>query len=104
MIGFGEAEAAYPLATGKAWQILLALCFVAIGMDGIHHQRRLHAHHGAVARVYPFDFPGNQTVADVIDARATVTIDGATQQPEVTHLTKNRQISIFLTKGLAHAW
>ena len=48
-IRLGEAEAADPLARGEFRQIFLALGITAIGVDRIHDERRLNAHHRAIA-------------------------------------------------------
>ncbi len=44
VIGFGQAEAADSLAGRKLRQIFATLRLGAIGVDRIHHQRRLHRH------------------------------------------------------------
>lgn len=54
-------------------QILLLLLLGAIRIDGMHDQRRLHAHDRTVAAVHAFDFPGDQTVGHVACPRTAVT-------------------------------
>ena len=47
-------------------------CFVRLGaelVDRHHHQRRLHAHHRAVAGVDALDLARDQAVADVVERR-----------------------------------
>ena len=62
MVGFGQAKAANPLAGCQLGQVLLALGFGAEFVNGHHHQRTLHAHHGAVAAVHALHFAGDQAV------------------------------------------
>ena len=92
VVGFGQAEAADPLAGGQLGQVLLLGGFVAELVDRHHHQRRLHAHHRAVAGVDALDFARHQAVADVVQAGAAVGLgDGGAQQAQLAHLAKDRR-------------
>ena len=78
--------------------------FVAEGVDGHHHQRRLHAHHRSVAAVHAFDLAGDQAVADVVQARAAVLgRDGGAQQAQLTHLAEDGRVGLLVAKGQRHA-
>ena len=62
VVGLGKAEAADPFAGRELRQVFLALRLSAIGVDRIHHQRRLHAHHRAIAGVDVLDLARDQSV------------------------------------------
>src|SRR5690606_19603484 len=91
VVGFGQAEAAYPFTACQLGQVFLLLLFAAEFVDGHHDQRRLHAHHGAVARVDALDFARDQAVADIVQPCAAVFFgDGGAQQAQFTHFAENR--------------
>ena len=59
----------------------------AVGVDREHHERALHAHHRAVARVDALDLARDQAVADVVEAGAAVLgRQRRAEQPERAHL------------------
>jgi hypothetical protein len=104
VVGFGQAEAADPLATRQLGQVFLLLGFRAKVVDGQHHQRRLHAHHGSVARVHALNFARHQAVADVVQARAAVLLgDGGTQKAQLAHFAEYGHIGGLVQKGIGHA-
>ena len=57
---------------GELRQIFLALLLRAIGMDRIHHQRRLHAHHRAVAGIDALDLARHQAVGHIAGAEPAI--------------------------------
>src|SRR5690606_22039659 len=101
MVGFGQAEAAYPLAAGQLGQVFALLFFTAEFSDGHHHQRGLHTHHGAVARIDAFDFAGDQAVADIVQPGAAVFFgNGGAQQAQFTHFGKDGGVCFLVAEGL----
>ncbi len=68
----GQAEAADHLAGGHVRQPALPLLFAAVGVDGIHAQRGLHADEAADTAVATFQFLADQAVADPVQAGAAV--------------------------------
>src|SRR5690606_4688699 len=104
VVGFRQAKAAYPFASSQLGQVFLFLLFGAELVDGNHDQRRLHAHHRAVAGVDTLDFAGDQAIAYVIEARATVSFgNGRPKQPELTHFRENGRIGFFVAESFEHA-
>ena len=72
VVRLGEAEAADPLAGRELRQIFLLLAFRAKSLDRDHDQRRLHAHHRAVAGIDALHFARDQAIGDIAEARAAV--------------------------------
>ena len=104
VVGLGEAEAADPLAGGELRQVLLALRFGAELEDRHHHERGLHAHHGAVARVDALDLARDEAVGDVVEAGAAVLRrNRRPEQAERAHLAKDAWIRSFGSEGFEHA-
>ena len=66
MVRLGQAEAADPFAAGELGQVLLPRRLIAKLIDGGHHQRRLNAHHRAVAGIDALDFARDQPIADAV--------------------------------------
>jgi len=82
----------------------LALRFGAELKDRNHHQRALHAHHGAVAAVHALHLAGNQAVGHVIQARATIGLwNGRAQQAEFTHLAEDGRVGTAFAECLGDA-
>jgi len=104
VVGLGQAEATNPLTAGELGQVLLALGFAAEFINGHHHQRRLHAGHGAVARIHALHFAGDQAVGHIRQAGAAVLLgDGGAQQPHFAHLAKDAHVHLFVAEGVQHA-
>ncbi len=104
VVGLGQAEAAEHFAGRELRQIFAALRLGAVGIDRVHHQRRLHRHHRAVAGIDTFHFTGNEPVADVAEAGAAVLLrDGGAEEPERAHLVDDLAIEALLAIGGEHA-
>ena len=94
-VGLGESEAAYDLAGRELRQVLRALRFAAVGVNGVHDEARLHADGRAVAGVHPLDLAGDEPVAHVSDAGAAVPVDGGAEEPELPHLAHDRGVEML---------
>jgi len=104
VVRLGQTETADGLPAGQAGQVFLPGGFVAEFMDGHHHQRGLHAHHRAVARIDALHLTGNQPVAHVAQAAAAVDLgDGRTEQASFAHLAEDRRIGLLVAERLQHA-
>ena len=100
-VRLGQAEAADELATRQARQVFLPLRRVAIGVDRIHDERALHAHHRAVAGIDALDLARDQPVGDVAGVGAAEFLrQGHAEQPRLAHQAKERRIGLFLEIGL----
>ena len=99
MVGFGEAETSHPFARGQFWQVFLALGFRAVFVDGVHDQRALHAHGAAVAAVNAFDFAGHQAIAHIVQAGATVAVNGGAQETHAAKLVHDFTVEFFVASG-----
>jgi hypothetical protein len=103
-IGLGEAEAADELAARELREIFLALRFRAIGIDRIHHEARLHAHHRAIARIDALHLARHQTVAHIGRADAAIGLgDRHAEQPDRAHFAEYRGIGLFVEIGFLNA-
>ena len=103
-VGFGQAEAADELAAGELRQVLHALFFRPVGVDRVHHEARLHRHHGPVARIHPLDLARDKAIGDVGRAETAVFLgDGDAQKAHFAHLAEDRRIGVFLAVGMDHA-
>ena len=104
MVGLGEAEAADHLAGREFRQIFAALRLAAIGIDRVHHQRRLHRHQRAEAGIHPLDLARDQPVTDIIQAGAAVFLrDGRADQAERAHFADDIGIEFAVAIGREHA-
>ncbi|MCY1413428.1 hypothetical protein D9M71_288580 [compost metagenome] len=104
VVRLGQAEAADPLARRQFRQVLLLLRFGTEFIDWHHHQRGLHAHHRAIAGVDALDFTGDQAIADIVQAAATVLLgDGCAQQANLAHFAKDRWIGLLMTESFEDA-
>ena len=92
MIRLSQAETAHPFTAGEFRQVLIALRLRAVGVNRVHNQTRLHAHHRPIPRINPFDFTCGETVADVIKASTTVTVYGRPQHAQSAHLGKQAAV------------
>ncbi|MNT20265.1 hypothetical protein D3C72_1555690 [compost metagenome] len=105
MVRFRQAEAADVFAHRQFRQIFLFRFFVAEGIDRHHHQRRLHAHHRAVARIDALDFARGQAVADVVQAGAAVFFgNGGAQQAQLAHFAEDGRIRAAMAERFEYAW
>src|SRR3546814_14667698 len=80
--GLGEAEAADPVARRQSGQIFPLLLLRAVGVDRVHHEARLDAHHRAIARIDPLDLARDEAVGDV--TRGAPAIVGRDRQSVVS--------------------
>src|SRR5690349_11984206 len=90
VIGFSESKATQPFTRSKFWQILHALLFAAIFVNGIHHQRTLYRRGRTNAAVAALKFLHHQSVRYVVEATATVfNGDSWTVTAQLTQLFNN---------------
>jgi hypothetical protein len=99
-IGLGQAEAADPFTGREPGQEFLALRLGAIGVDRVHHQRGLHRHHRAVAGVDALDLARDEAIADVVDARAAIAVDGRAEEAHLAHLAEDRGVGLLVVEGV----
>ena len=100
----GQSEAADELAGRELRQELLLLRLGAEFVDRHHHQRALHAHHRAEARIDALDLARDQAVADVVHRRAAVLLgNDDAEQVERAHLAEDRRVGLFVPEHLEHA-
>ena len=83
--GLGQAEAAQLLAAGERREPGVLLLVGAEGVDGIHHERGLHADEAAEAGVAAFQFLHHQAVFDVGHAGAAVALEVGAEEAELAH-------------------
>ena len=103
-IRLGQAEAADPLAGGELGQVFLALVLVAIGVDRIHHQRRLHRVHRAIAAIDALDLARHQAIGDVARIGAAIFLrQRDTDQAEFAHLVEDLAVGLLFEIGLDDA-
>ena len=99
-IGFGQTETADQRARRQPGKVFQTLFLGAVGIDRIHHQAGLHAHHAAIAGIHPLHFPRDQAIGDVRRAKPAVLLgNGGTQQAHLAHFGKDAGIGLFLTVG-----
>ena len=103
-IGLGEAETADIFAAGQLGQIFLLLLFRAESIDGVHDQRRLHRHHGAIAAINGLNLARHQTVRDIRRARPAIfRLNGDTQQALRAHFGENFRRVRFIDEHIGDA-
>ena len=103
-IGLGQAETANPFAGRQFGQVFLLLRLGPIGLDRIHHQRRLHRHHRAVTAVDPLHLARDEAVGDVSRADPAVGVGhGDAKQPGGPHLGEDRRVGRLIEIGVLHA-
>ena len=103
-IRLGQAEAADPLAGGELGQVFLALVLVAIGVDRVHHQRRLHRIHRAIAGIDALDLARHQAIGDVARIGAAIFFrQRDADQAEFAHLVEDVAIDLLFQIGLGDA-
>ena len=103
-IRLGEAETADPFAGRELRQIFLALLLGAVGIDRIHHQRRLHAVHRAIAGIDALDLARDQPVSDIACIGAAIFLrQRHADQAELAHLVENLAVGLFVEIGVVDA-
>ena len=101
MIGLSQTKAADPITACEWRQILLPLRLCTELEDRQHHERALHAHHRAIARIDPLDFARDQPVTDIAQARTPIGLrNGRTEQAQFAHFPKNTGINRFMAELL----
>ena len=104
MVGLGQAEAADDLAGREPRQVFAPLRLGAVGVDRIHHQRRLHREHRAIAGIDPLDLARDQPVGDIAEPGAAIVLrQRRAEQPERAHLGHDLAVEALLAKGGEHA-
>ena len=64
-------------------------------MDGIHDERTLHRHHGAIAAVDALDLSSNQTIGRVRQAKAAIAFrNGDAQKAHLAHLLEDGRVGL----------
>ena len=100
-VRLGEPETADELAARKAGQIFALLVGVAIGVDRIHDERRLHAHHRAEARVDPLDLARHEAISDIARAGAAEFLrQRHPEQALFAHQPEELRVGLLLEIGL----
>ena len=103
-VRLGQAEAADQLGLGELGQILPLLRLAAVGVDRVHHQRRLHRQRRAIAGIDALHLARDQAVGDIAQARAAVFLrDGRAEQAVRAHLGQQLLVDLLLAPGEAHA-
>ena len=76
------------------------LCFIAIGMDGMHYKGALYAHGATIATVYPLNFAGDEAIANVIQASCPIFFwQGDAEQTHLAHFIEDGAIKGFVPIG-----
>lgn len=103
-VRLGQPEAADPLAADKLRKVLPLLLFRAVGENRINDERRLHAHHRAIAGIDALHLACDEAVGDVGRADAAIGVGhGHTEQAEVAHLAEDRRVRRLLAVSFGHA-
>ena len=103
-IGFGQTKAPDQRACSQTRQVFLALLVASIGVDRIHHEGALYAHHRPIPAVDAFDFAGDKTIAHIARTQtAELFGDGHTQQTHLAHLGENLGCDTFVQIHVRHA-
>ncbi|OIQ68862.1 hypothetical protein GALL_495410 [mine drainage metagenome] len=103
-IRLGQTETADPFAGGELRQIFLALVLVAIRVDRVHDQGRLHRIHRAIAGIDTLDLARDEAVGDVARIGAAIFLrQGDADQAEFAHLVKDVAIDPLFQIGLGDA-
>ncbi len=100
VVGFGEAEAAEQAAGGEGWEVFFFLLRCAEFVDAAHHQRALHRHARAVARVDALDFARDEARRYAADARAAVALDCCAEEAEFAHFGEDLAVVLFVAVGI----
>ena len=103
-VRLGEPKAADELAAREARQVFAMLVGVAIGVDRVHDERALHAHHRAEAGVDPLDLARDQAVGDITCAGAAIFFrQRHPEQTSFAHQPEQLRVGLFLEIGLLDA-
>ena len=103
-VRLGEPEAADEFAPREARQVFAVLVGIAIGVDRIHHERALHAHHRAEARVDALDLARNEAIGDIARAGAAEFLRKRhPEQARFAHQPEQLRVGLFLEVGLLDA-
>ena len=73
-------------------------------MDRVHHERRLHGVHRAIARIDALDLARDQAIGYVVRTGAAVLLgERHTEQAEFTHFGENLSVRALFEVGVDHA-
>jgi len=81
--------------SGRYW------AFAAEGVDRVHAQRGLHRHEAAQGRIAALELLADQTGGHRIQARASIALQTAAQQPEFGHFRNQLAWKAVILKALA---
>src|SRR5262249_39963368 len=90
VIGFGEAEAAHLLAARHRRKPLLLLRVRAVAVDRVHHEPALYRRRRAKPGVTPLELLHDESVGDVVEARAAVALERRAEHAELAELRDER--------------
>ena len=103
-IGFGQPKTADRLARRQFRQIFRSHSIRAIGIDRIHHQRRLHRHHRAIAAIHPLHLARDQAIGHISRPQPAIFLgDGHAKQPHLAHFCENRRVGHLVAVSLGDA-
>ncbi len=103
-VGLGEPEAADELAPREARQVFAALVGIAIGVDRVHDERTLHAHHRAEPEVDPLDLARDEAVGNIARAGAAELLrQRHPEQARFAHQPEQLRVGLFLEISLSNA-
>ena len=104
VIRLSQTKATDPFARSEFGQVFLFGRFITKFVNRQHHERTLHTHHGAIARINLLDLVGNQAIAGVVQTRAAILLrNGCTEQTERAHFVENFAVGVFMAKSVLHA-
>src|SRR5207248_8242910 len=86
-IGFSEPEAAQLFSRGHLREPGIFLLIGPKGMDGIHNKRGLHADEAANAGISTFKLLHQQSILDIVHARAAIAFERRAVEAEFAHRT-----------------
>ena len=104
LLADGDGVSADELAAREARQVLAPLVLIAIGVNRIHHERALHAHHRAEARVDAFDLARDEAISDIACAGAAEFLrQRHPEQALLAHQPDELRVGLLLEIGLSDA-
>src|ERR1019366_10143041 len=96
-------KTADPLARAEFWQIFAALSLAAIGVDRVHHERRLHTHHRAIAAIGALDLASGKPMGDGAEPGAAIILGNRrAEQPKAAHLRQDLAIETLFEIVFGH--